>query len=164
MGGAFALENQSRSMMVLTATDVDIPECLKLARDVSDLFGADMTSDPDFHEHLKRNVARGSAFCVRINGELAGAMTYRNGWIRWLAVFKRFRRQGVGRLLVETVLASGAKEIRVTTFGQEHPHPDAEAARILYRNMGFAASADIPDAAPDDTPREVLLWVGHPGP
>lgn len=145
-------------LRVEPATADDIGPWLDLAREVGGLFGADMASDPGFLEHLKRSVARGSAFCIRVGGELAGAMIFRDGWIRWLAVGQRFRQQGVGRTLVLHAVTAGAREVRVTTFGEQHPHPGAQAARSLYRSMGFVSSSDVPEAPPDGTSREVLVW------
>ena len=85
------------SLHVEAATEGDIPAWLELAAEVGDLFGVDMAGDPEFHRTLKCNIARGTAFCVRVDNELAGAMLFRRGWINWLAVRKRFRHRGAGR-------------------------------------------------------------------
>ena len=140
------------------ATKQDIPLWLHLADEVGSLFGADMAHDPAFQNWLHRNIERGSAYCIRIEGVLAGAMQFSNGWINWLAVGERFRRQGVGRSLIEFALASGSIEIRVTTFGTDHPHPEAASGRALYRAMNFLPTSEIPKPAADGTSREILVW------
>lgn len=147
-------------LQVRDAIESDISQWLDLAGENTALFGSDMAHDPEFRTALQRNIARGSAFCVRINGELAGAMLFRNGCINWLAVCQRYRRQGVGRALVTYALSSGAHEIRVTTFGDNHPHLDAHLALALYQSLGFTRSEIQPEAAPDGTPRIVLVWRG----
>lgn len=145
-------------ILVEIATQADIPAWLELAAEVGDLFGADMAHDPAFRETLQRNIARGSAFCVRLDAEFAGAMLFRNGWIHWLGVKKHFRRRGAGRALVSHAVKSSEGEVRVVTFGANHPHPDARSAQELYRVMGLALSDETPAAAADGTPRVILLW------
>lgn len=139
-------------------TERDVPAWLALAEEVGDLFGADMAHDPAFHAWLQRSIARGDAFCVRMGSALAGAMQFRRGSINWLAVGKRFQRRGVGRTLVAHALALGKSEVRVTTFGPGHPHPDAGAARRLYHAMGFQPSGKLAEPVSDKTPREILIW------
>jgi ADP-ribose pyrophosphatase YjhB (NUDIX family)/ribosomal protein S18 acetylase RimI-like enzyme len=144
------------------ATDQDIPAWIELAREVGVLFGADMANDPEFRASLERNVARGSALCARIDGELAGAMLFRDGHIHWLAVSRRFQRRGVARSLVAYALGAGASEIRVTTFAVGHPHSESAAARALFHGLGFTPADESPVAAPDGTPREILVWRSRP--
>jgi ribosomal protein S18 acetylase RimI-like enzyme len=146
------------SLQVELLLEADIPAWLALAEEVSDLFGAEMAGDPAFLAWVKRSVARGDAYCIRTDGEVVGVMQYRNGWINWLAVSKRFRRRGVGRALVTHALAGEALIVRVTTFGKGHPHPDAAAARRLYQTLGFQPSDEIAEPAADGTPRAVLVW------
>lgn len=148
-------------MRVEHATEKDIPEWLDLANEVGEMFGADMANDVDFLGWLQRSIARGSAYCVRLDGELAGAMAFREGWINWLAVPGRCRHQGVGRALVRFAQSTGALEIRVTTFGRSHPHPQSASARDFFLAMGFQSTNEQPGLVPDGTPREILLWSQH---
>jgi ribosomal protein S18 acetylase RimI-like enzyme len=140
------------------ATPAEIPSWLELADEVGGLFGVDMARDPGFLAMLERNVIRGSALCVKIEGRLAGAMLYRDGRLSWLAVRRAYRRQGVGRALVAYAIGAGAREVRVTTFGADHPHPDSQPARELYIAMGFVPSGEKPELMPDGTLREVFVW------
>jgi ADP-ribose pyrophosphatase YjhB (NUDIX family)/ribosomal protein S18 acetylase RimI-like enzyme len=144
-------------LSVNRATDFDVAAWIELAAEVGDLFGSDMASDPKFRDSVARNVARGSAFCVRIDGALAGAMLYKAGSIGWLAVASRFRRRGVARALVAHAQADG-RDLSVTTFGQGHPHPDSQLARGFYRAMGFQVVTECAAVGPDGTPRAQLSW------
>jgi ribosomal protein S18 acetylase RimI-like enzyme len=146
------------NLCVELATEHDITAWLDLAREVGELFGADMARDPAFSRTLQRSIARSTALCVRIDDGLAGAMLFRAGSIDWLAVLKRHRRRGVARALVAYAQTVHG-EVRVTTFGPGHPHEDSQASRALYRAMGFAAVEDLAEpAGPDGTPREALVW------
>lgn len=140
------------------AQESDIPAWLTLAAEVDELFGATMSTSPEFREALLKNIARGSAYCVRLENQLAGAMLYRNGWIHWLAVGQRFRRHRVGRALVQHTQAHGEPEIRVTTFGDGHPHSDAAAAQRFYKTLGFEVTGEPATLSPDGTPRAILRW------
>lgn len=144
--------------LVERLNEADVAAWLALAAEVQDLFGADMANDPLFQDWVTRSIARGAAYCVRIGGEVAGVMQYRNGRINWLAVGQRFHRRGVGRALVTHALASGDLVVRVTTFGEGDPHPEASAARALYQTLGFSPSQEHAEPAPDGTPRTVFIW------
>ena len=146
------------SQLVERLKETDVAAWLALAAEVQDLFGAEMANDPLFRDWVTRSIARGAAYCVRIDGEVAGVIQYRNGRINWLAVGHRFHRRGVGRALVTHALASGDPVVRVTTFGEGDPHPEASAARALYQALGFAPSQEHAEPAPDGTPRTVLIW------
>jgi ribosomal protein S18 acetylase RimI-like enzyme len=145
------------NLRVESATEHDMAAWLALAAEVGDLFGADMANDADFLHALRRNIVRGTALCIRIDGSIAGAMLLNAGSINWLAVLKRFRRRGVARALVAHA-QSVHDEVRVTTFGAGHPHPDSQASRAFYRTMGFTMLNDDATAGPDGTPREELVW------
>jgi RimJ/RimL family protein N-acetyltransferase len=80
--------------------------------------------------------------------------------VRWLAVSPHVRGQGLGRALVErAIVEAGPRFVEVVTFGANHPGgAEAEAARHLYRALGFEPqAAEPPEAAPDGTPRELLV-------
>jgi GNAT superfamily N-acetyltransferase len=145
------------SLRVAPATDSDVAGWLDLAAEVSDLFGIDMPNDLMFRDSLRQNVARGTAFCVRIDGAIAGGMMFTAGRIGWLAVSKKYRRRGIGRALVAHAQAEG-RDIRVTTFGNGHPHPDSQTARTLYNVLGFQTLTEVAAPGPDGTPREDLVW------
>src|SRR5919199_1148979 len=95
-------------MHVQRAHHDDVAPWLALAAEVEALFGA-MADNPDLRRALDRNIERGTAFCVRENdgppgAPLAGGLLFSphppRYTIGWLAVARRWRRQGVGRMLV----------------------------------------------------------------
>lgn len=76
----------------------DIPGFITLASEVEQWFGP-MVADPGFHEAVRRNIERGSAFVVDgDDGRLRGAMltggrapSFR---VNWLVVAAQWRRHG----------------------------------------------------------------------
>jgi hypothetical protein len=59
-------------MRVQIAHPDDIPPWLTLAAEVEPLFGP-MVGDPAFHAALRKNIDRGTAFCVRVEDGPPGA-------------------------------------------------------------------------------------------
>ncbi len=124
----------------------DIPAWLALAAEVEPLFGP-LVHNERFRRALERNVARGSAICMRAGDGLPGSLLmgglllsahppqYQIGW---LAVARVWRRQGVGRLLVQHALSRvrPPAAVSVVTFGPGVPGGDA--ARAFYAQLGFA--------------------------
>jgi GNAT superfamily N-acetyltransferase len=149
------------------AERADFGPWLELAAELEPLFGP-MADDPVFQRALLRNIARGTAFCVRERGAspgvrlLAGLLLsprpplYRVGW---LAVTRSERRSGLGRALLERALAAvppGA-EVLVITFGPDVP--GGESARAFYQKVGFVP-AEMANPAPNGSPRQVFRRLG----
>ncbi len=149
-------------VQVVQAQPEDIPAWLELAREVEPLFGP-MVEDPGFHRALKKNIARGTAYCVRVGGQPAGA-PMRGGLlfspkppeyeVAWLAVTEAHRRGGVGRALMEHALAHVTPPaiISLTTFGPDNPA--GEPARRFYEKFGFQPAESAPDG-PEGGSRQV---------
>ncbi len=155
-----------RTIEVRAAERADFAPWLKLAAEVEPLFGP-MARDPVFQRALSRNIARGTAFCVRESDApgsrlLAGLLlsprppVYRVGW---LVVTESERRSGLGRVLLNRALAQikAPAEILVITFG-----PDVrggESARAFYQKMGFVP-AEAAEPAPNGASRQVFRkWL-----
>lgn len=131
---------------VVRAEPADLPGWLALAAEVEPLFGP-MVGDPAFLRALERNIARGTAFCVRQDGgaggaPLLGGMLFSSTRaphyeISWLAVAAAARRRGVGRALVRQALALTPPDahLSVVTFGALQP--GSAPARSFYVRMGF---------------------------
>jgi len=78
--------------------------------------------------------------------------------IGWLAVAQKWRRRGVGRLLVEHAFAlvQPPAEMVVTTFGD-----DVEAgrsARTFYEQLGFEP-AEVAPSGPEGGSRQIYRRV-----
>ncbi len=148
-------------MKVVSATPEDVPAWLALAAEVEPMFGP-LVGDPSFTGALQRNVARGSAFCVRegdgppgspiLGGLLFSAHppVYRLGWF---AVAARARRRGVGRALASHVLGLVARpaHVSVVTWGEDVLW--AQGARRFYESLGFSP-AEMTELGPDGTSRQ----------
>ena len=150
-------------MNVQLARHEDIGSWLELAAEVEHLFGP-MVSEPGFREALRRNIERGSAFCIR-QGDggpgtplLAGLLfspkppVYEIGW---LSVASGRRRQGLGTALVHHVirLVRPPAEMLVKTFGPDVP--EGEPARQFYEAIGFAPG-EMTDPGPEGNSRQIF--------
>ncbi len=130
---------------VVEANEGDVPSWLEIVREVEPLFGP----MPEFTRHLRRNIERGSALCVRTpSGGIAGGVTYRPAphfEISWLAVRAQHQSHGVGRALLAAVLHRYGEqpEVTATTFGEDVLA--GQAARRLYLSAGFHAAERLPD-------------------
>jgi ribosomal protein S18 acetylase RimI-like enzyme len=134
-------------MRVVQAQDHDFEPWLKLAGEAEPLFGP-LVRDDRFLDALRKNIARGSAFCVRA-GEGGAGTPLLGGllWsahppkyeIGWLVVSTSSRRRGVGRALVEHALhtVKGSAVVAVNSFAEGFP--GGEAALAFYQRLGFVA-------------------------
>lgn len=147
---------------VVRAQPEDVPGWLVLAAEVEPLFGP-MVNEPGFLRALRRNVDRGTAFCVReMDGPpgaplLGGLLLSPKPpvyTIGWLAVTQPHRRRGIGRKLIEHVfdLVVPPAEFSVTTFGADNL--EGQPARRFYERMGFHPAELAPDG-PEGGSRQV---------
>lgn len=161
-------------IQVVAAVPDDIVAWLALARGVESLFGAPLASDPAFRAYLEKNIARGTAICVRERPgpsgvPLAAGLLFSGQppvyKISWLAVSPGQRRQGLGRALVQHLihLIQPPAEVVVVTFGSDHPVLEADAGRRFYERLGFNAAEAAPNG-PDGTPRQVFKRFLHASP
>ena len=127
--------SRNRRHEVLTACAGDLPEWMALAERVKDHFpGFEAES---YRETLVRNIARGSALCVKIDGRMAGILLFsvKHGCLSYMTVAPEYRRMGVGSALIEEMLQRTEGDIWVDTFRADDPMGDAP--RALYRRFGF---------------------------
>lgn len=134
-------------MRVVNARSQDVPAWLVLAAEVEPCFGP-LVADAGFRNALGKNIARGTAFCVReqdgppgspLMGDLLLSPNALKYEIAWLAVAARWRRQGVGRALLQYALAkiTPPAEVALITFAPQERV--GIAARALYESFGFRA-------------------------
>jgi ADP-ribose pyrophosphatase YjhB (NUDIX family)/ribosomal protein S18 acetylase RimI-like enzyme len=140
-------------MRVVQAQLDDLPAWLVLARDVEDYFGYPLADAPGYQESVRKNMQRGTAFCVREENAAPGApligglllaprtMKYE---LSWLAVSPRWRRCGVASTLVQHMLSQIAPpaEVVLITFAEEVAR--SAPARAFYRQHGFAPAEPGP--------------------
>lgn len=96
----------------------------------------------EYIEVLRRNIARGTALCVRDGASIAGALMYspRQRCLSWLAVAPEYRRRGIASALIAEMLRRmPAGDVRVTTFREGDDK--AAAPRELYARFGFEPDA-----------------------
>jgi ribosomal protein S18 acetylase RimI-like enzyme len=148
---------------VVIAQPEDFPAWLVLAEEVEPLFGP-MVNEPSFQRALHKNIARGTALCVRENNGLPGAPLLGGllfspqpplYTIGWLAVTAKYRGIGIGQKLIEQVIArlETPADIVVTTFGADNPA--GEPARRFYQRMGFHAAEPAPEG-PEGGSRQIF--------
>lgn len=113
-------------------------------------------SDPDGLADLGEALRTQSGYVAVVDGEVVGFATQLAHWssnveITWLAVRADRRRQGIGRLLVETVAraasAEGAQLLSVLTLGPSAPEPGVkdgyEGTRRFYQRLGFIGVREL---------------------
>ena len=118
---------------------------------------------PMFDVTLKAKIAEGAAFCVRaesgvvLGGVLLGGEAPDN-WIRWLAVRRAARGQGIGGALLTEVLRRwpGPCTISLSTFGADNP--EGRPARRIYERFGFQPGAMLP-RGPEGGTRQLYTLV-----
>jgi GNAT superfamily N-acetyltransferase/predicted kinase len=145
------------------AAESDIPSWLELVRQVEPLFGP----MPDFIEHARRGIRRGSALVVRdpaktVIGAALLSDQAAGRHIRWLAVRADMRRRGAGTVLLAEILRrwSGPGDIEVVTFG-----PDVnggQPARALYQSFGFVPGPKLADDPGGGSRQLFVLERGEP--
>ena len=130
----------------------DVASWLELADEVEDLFGP----MPDFEEHIRRGIARGTAVVVVDSDAVAGAALLSRDdephAINWLSVRSAQRRSGVAHMLMEEILRRWPiGDVEVTTFGRDVG--GGADARRLYTRFGFTSDGPS-EHGPNGTSRE----------
>jgi len=130
---------------VRLATIADIASWLEIVREVEPLFGP----MPQFDVTLKNNIARGTALCANDGvGDIVGGLLLGgeapDHWLRWFAVRRAARGQGIGAALVDEAMARCPSPctISLATFGGDNAQ--GAPARALYQRLGFLAGEMLP--------------------
>ena len=81
--------------------------------------------------------------------------------IELLAVSRSLHRQGIGRLLVDHVVAElrarGVELVQVKTFGPSGPSAEYERTRAFYRSVGFVPLEERTDIWGPDNPCLIMV-------
>jgi GNAT superfamily N-acetyltransferase len=144
---------------VRLARIADIVSWLEIVREVEPLFGP----MPLFDVTLKNNVARGTALCADdgVGGVVGGLLLGGEApdhWIRWLAVRRSARGQGIGAALVDEAMARcpAPCAISLATFGVDNAQ--GMPARALYQRLGFVDGEMLP-RGPEGGSRQLFTLV-----
>ncbi len=124
------------SICIVPAEEKDIPAWLNLVNMVAgDFPGLDIES---YTETLRKNIARGSALCVREDGKLGGILLFSpdHRCLSCMAVHPDYRRNGIASALIfEMLRRMPDGDISVTTFREGDSK--GIAPRELYQKFGF---------------------------
>lgn len=133
----------NREHEVLRACETEIDEWMNLAVRVRNNFPG--FEEESYRQTVLRNMARGSALCVRIEGRMAGILLFsaKHGCLSYMAVAPECRRMGIGSALVGEMLRLTDGDIWVDTFREGDPMGDAP--RALYKRFGFEAGQLLED-------------------
>jgi GNAT superfamily N-acetyltransferase len=105
--------------------------------------------DPDGIDLCRRAVREEEGLVALIDGDIEGFLTFRphfagSAEITWMAVHARHRRRGIGRALIERLVAeradAGDRMLFVLTLGpsvREDGSDTYEGTRRFYRALGF---------------------------
>ena len=128
----------------------DIAACLAIAAALPDWF-----SNADGLRQMEASLRTDRGIVIRAaDGTIAGCATlaqpFATTWeIAWMAVAPASHRQGIGRQMVETIVAlareAGAQMLVVKTLSASHPSPEYAATRAFYVQMGFLPVAEVPE-------------------
>ena len=132
--------------MLITAVDMThIPQWIALARDVESTFKNLITDIGNwydgFDEYMTDKIRQHGAFMAvrRFTGECLGIIAFsrNNNRITFLAVSRKYRRQGIGAALLRCALRQldTSKTITATTF--RPGYMPGEPSRRLYQAFGF---------------------------
>jgi ribosomal protein S18 acetylase RimI-like enzyme len=89
---------------------------------------------------------------AELAGQPVGVLALRERWIRQLAVFPPFQRQGIGTALLATARGHSPEELRLYTFQRNN------AARAFYERHGFSAVAFGVSPTPESEPDVEYHW------
>jgi GNAT superfamily N-acetyltransferase len=93
-------------------------------------------------------------FVAEVEGRVAGFLTFASAFpesaeITWMAVAPEHHWHGIGRALIEAVVAEararGATLLLVKTLAEAHPSPEYARTRAFYQAVGFRRLTVLPE-------------------
>ncbi len=117
-------------------------------------------------QDLRHCAESGPGFVAVIDGNLTGFVTLSQPFpetreITWMAVAPDRHRHGIGRALIDTVIAdahsSGTRLLHVKTLAGSHPSLEYAQTRAFYQAMGFDRLVVLPDLWGPENPCLLLV-------
>jgi GNAT superfamily N-acetyltransferase len=142
------------------ATEGDFGAFVGLAAEVEDLFGP-MVGEPGFHDAVRRNISRRSAFLARgprstpAGGLLFSPHHHPIYVVGWFVVAERYRSKGLGKALLAEAFCKWVTPpctVEAVTFGPDHP---GARARRFYERLGFHGD-ELAEPGPEGGSRQVF--------
>lgn len=136
-------------MAITALTRADAAACERIARSLPGWFGIE-----EAFADIRAAVETEQGFAARLGDEIAGFVTLAREFpesmeITWLAVAGHRHRQGIGRALIDAVVAEGrarsARVLLVKTLAATHPSPEYARTRAFYRAVGFIPLTVLPE-------------------
>jgi GNAT superfamily N-acetyltransferase len=117
----------------------DIPALVSLVTDLPEWFNKDVP------EEVRRDCARCAGLVAEVEGAIVGFVLWLRETdvcdIKWLAVVRERHRQGIGSLLIDSLVhaarEAGAKRISVDTLAPTHDYEPYARSRAFYEARGF---------------------------
>lgn len=136
-------EQRGEDTVIREAKGGDRGQVLSMMDEVKESFPG--FEEKEFLEALDLAVSRKEAFLAERQGEVAGLAVFsgQDRELTFLAVRPEFRKQGIGKRLIERVISCfpRGEEISVITFREGDP--EGTAARRCYLSCGFVDGEDL---------------------
>ncbi|HEU0163887.1 MAG TPA: GNAT family N-acetyltransferase [Thermomicrobiales bacterium] len=141
-------------------THADVDACFAIGTSLPSWFGDEVGL-----AEMRRSLAMDEGYVARIHDRVVGFVTcarpFVETWeIAWLAVVEDLHRRGVGRKLVDAVIAKAHSEcvsmLTVKTLADTHPSPEYAETRAFYAGIGFVRIVALPEYWSRDNPCLIL--------
>jgi ribosomal protein S18 acetylase RimI-like enzyme len=130
-------------------TPADLDACLAIGTSLPAWFGNEAGL-----AGMRHSLEVDEGYVARVHDRVVGFVTcarpFVETWeIAWLAVVEDLHRRGVGRKLVDAVIAKAHSEcismLIVKTLADLHPSPEYAETRAFYTGIGFVRIITLPD-------------------
>lgn len=136
-------------MIVRELRRSDVDACDRIVRALPDWFGIE-----EGIEEARGYLETHEGLLAEDSGRIVGFLTFASEFpesveITWMAVAPDTHRRGIGRTLVDALMAEcrerGHGLMLVKTLADSHPSPEYAATRAFYAAMGFRRLTVLPE-------------------